>query len=318
MVRRQLPPLSAIRAFEAAGRRLSFTAAARELCLSQSAVSHAIKALEDHLGRPLFRREGNRVALTEVGLSYLAEVSTLLDGLDASTRRVAGRPPDAPFVVHCTPGFAARWLTPRLRRAPGHRRIAITLSEGAPSTDFASNGADVVIQWASDEVPGVVTEPLMQSARYAVAAPEVAARITRPEALLGETLLYAEVADAWAEWFVRAGVAVGALPPGPRLPNCELSLAAAERGQGITLAYDAMARGSLETGALARLFDTEIPAMTIYSVAYPRRHAQCPEIRAFRDWVFAEVAAQGTLADAVGREAWAKTERPRRAAGASR
>ncbi len=293
---RRLPPLPAIRAFEAAARHMSFRAAADELCVTPSAVSHQIRSLEDHIGRSLFIRGGNRIALTETGSAYRAELSPILDALDAVTRRVADTPDDSPITVHCTPGFAARWLVPRLGSAPYGDSIKITVSQGAPNTDFATNGAEIVIQWTAGPVPGAISEPLMESCRYPVASPELVARekLARPEDLLRQTLLQDEVLDAWRRWFDMAGVTGGDAVRGPKLPHCELTLSAAEQSQGVALAYDAMARMGLASGKLVRLFDIVVPPITLYSVAYAERHRRCPQVRAFRDWIFDEVNAEGT------------------------
>jgi LysR family glycine cleavage system transcriptional activator len=252
-----LPPFAAIRAFEAAARHLSFKDAAAEIC-----------------------------ALTEV-----------LDRLDAGTERVAGTGADRPLAVLCTPGFAARWLAPRIARCPEPDRVRVEVSTGAPSTDFAANDADLVIAWGAPAVPGVVVEPLMESSRYPVCSPEFRARtgVSRPEDLLRQTLFHDEVMDAWDKWFALAGVTPPGRSLGPRLPHCELTLTAAEQGQGVALAYDAMARGGLKAGRLVRLFDVTVPPITIYSVAYPVARKRCPRIGAFRDWIFDEVLAEGTL-----------------------
>jgi len=294
---RKLPPFTAIRAFEAAARHLSFKEAAEEIHVTPSAVSHQVRTLEEYLGTALFLREANHIALTRTGREYLRELTVLLDQLDASTRLAAGADPDGPLTVLCTPGFAARWLAPRLAEFPGHDRVEIQISSGAPSTDFARNGADVVIAWGARAAPGVVVEPLMESARYPVCSPVLKTRagLRRPEDLLGVTLFHDEVSDAWDKWFRLAGVPVSEFPRGPRFPHCELVLTAAEQGQGVALAYDAMARGGLREGKLVRLFDLATPPITIYSVAYPETRARCPRIRAFRDWIFDEVITEGTL-----------------------
>ena len=169
---RKLPPFAAVRAFEAAARLGSVKEASEELCLTASAVSHQIRALEEYLDTSVFRRSGNRIELTLTGRAYAGKLSTLLDAFEESTRSVkeGGR---RPFRVHCTPGFAARWLVPRLDRLAFGDRVRVSVSNGAPSTDFAKNGADVVIQWADAQVLSVVTEPLMQSARYPVVSPSL-------------------------------------------------------------------------------------------------------------------------------------------------
>lgn len=293
---RKFPPFAAIRAFEAAARHLSFKEAAAEIHVTPSAISHQIRTLEKFLGAALFLREANHTELTSTGRKYLGELTGLLDQLDASTRAVTRANPDEPLTVLCTPGFAARWLAPRLAGCPGNDRIEILVSTGAPSTDFARNSAEVVIAWCAARVPGVIVEPLMESVRYPVCSPKLRARagLSRPTDLLGVPLLHDEVLDAWDKWFQLAGVPIPELPRGPRLPHCELTLSAAEQGQGVALAYDAMARGALRDGRLVRLFDIATPPTTIYSVAYPETRARCPRIRVFRNWIFDEVIAEGT------------------------
>ncbi len=298
---RKLPPFAAVKAFEATARHLSVKDAADELCLSPSAVSHQIKALEDYFDTALFERHGNRLALTLTGRAYAGKMTALLDAFDDSTRRVreAGH---RPFRVISTPGFAARWLVPRLDRLSFGNRVRLRVSVGAPDTDFASNDADLVIQWADDPVPGVVTEPLMESARYPVISPELKARtkVREPADLCRQTLMHDETMDAWGEWFAAAGIEPPVFPCGPTFPNCELATTAAERGQGVSLAYDAVVRGTLAEGRLVRLFDTIVMPFVIYSVAYPEARADDPMIREFSSWIHAEAASEGVTPKAPG------------------
>ena len=291
---RNFPPFAAVRAFEAAARKGSMKDAADELCLTASAVSHQIRALETYLDTALFTRSGNRVELTLTGRAYARKLTTLLDLFDETTRTVkeAGR---KPFRVHCTPGFAARWLVPRLGHLAFGDRVRISVSNGAPSTDFAANGADVVIQWADAHIPEVVTEPLMQSARYPVVSPALKEReaLREPQDLRRAILMHDETMDAWEEWFEAAGVNPPAFPRGPMFPNCELATTAAEMGQGVALAYDAVVRGTLVNGTLVRLFDKVTMPFVIYSVAYPITRKNDPMVREFSDWLHAQVRADG-------------------------
>ena len=294
---RKLPPFAAIRAFEATAWHLSFKEAAAEIHVTPSAISHQVRTLEDFIGAAMFLREANHIELTRTGRNYLAELTGLLDQLDASTKRAAGTDPESPLTVLCTPGFAARWLAPRLARCPGNDQVEILISSVQPSTDFARNSANVVISWGSTPVPDVAVEPLMESVRYPVCSPDFKTRagLRHPEDLLGVTLFHDEVSDAWDQWFRLAGIPVPESPRGPRFPHCELVLTAAEQGQGVALAYDAMARRALREGKLVRLFDLATPPITLYSVAYPETWAHYPRIQAFRDWIFDEVIAEGTL-----------------------
>jgi len=265
---RKLPPFAAVRAFEATARHLGVKRAADELCLSASAVSHQIRALEEYFDTALFERQGNRLQLTLTGRAYAGKMTALLDAFDETTRgvREAGH---RPFRVISTPGFAARWLVPRLDRLSFGNRVRLRVSVGAPDTDFSSNDADLVIQWADDPIPGVVTEPLMESSRYPVIHPDLQERenVRAPEDLKRLSLMHDETMDAWSEWFAAAGIDPPVFPRGPTFPNCELATTAAERGQGVSLAYDAVVRGTLAEGRLVRLFDTVVLPFVIYSVA---------------------------------------------------
>lgn len=292
---RKLPPFAAVRAFEAAARHGSFKIAADELCLSPSAVSHQVRSLEEYLDTKLFERDGNRLRLTLTGQTYAPRLTHLLDAFEASTARVSPSD-DRQLRVLTTPGFAARWMVPRLDRLPFGRQIRLRVSEGAPCTDFATNDADVVIHWGDEPVDGVRVEPLMQSARYPVAHPDYAAReaIEHPSDLLRATLMHDEVMDAWAEWFRIAGVVPPQMPLGPTFPNCEFATTAAEQGQGVSLAYDAVVRDTVASGRLVRLFDHVTMPIVIYSVAYPLHRADDPMIRSFADWIHGESLAHGS------------------------
>jgi LysR family glycine cleavage system transcriptional activator len=295
--RRVIPPLPALRAFEAAARRLSFSEAAQDLCLTPSAISHQVKSLEDLLGSVLFERLPHGLKLTDAGQSYLQDLTPILDALDASTRRITRGITAGRLRVLSTPGFAARWLIPRLHRFSHRDQIAVSVSQGAPCTDFSRNNADVVIHWGDTLVDGVLVAPMMQSGRYPVANAELVERdgLKTPGDLLASTLLHDEVDDGWEDWFTKAGVKPNGLPKGPMLAHCELTLTAAEQQQGVALAYDAMDRNTVETGKLIRLFDIETPARTIYSFAHAESRRRCPDINRFRAWLFEEVEAQGLL-----------------------
>lgn len=289
---RQLPPFAAVRAFEAAARLMSFKDAADELCLSPSAVSHQVRALEAYLDTKLFERRGNMMHLTLTGQGYADRLSGLLDGIDGATRGARAGAQDVVLRVLCTPGFAARWMVPRMGRFDHADRLRLRVSVGAPSTDFATNDADVVIHWADAPVDGVLVEPLMSSARYPVIRPDLKARlgIDTPGDLARATLMHDETMDMWAEWFELAGHRPPQMPAGPEFPNCELATTAAEQGAGVALAYDMMVRGTVASGRLVRLFDTVTMPFVIYSVACAEERADEPLIAAFRAWAHAEVA----------------------------
>ena len=297
---RRLPPFAAVRAFEAVARHLSVKGAADELCLSPSAVSHQIRALEGYLDTALFERRGGRLRPTLTGRAYAGKLTALLDAFDESTRQVreAGHRPFRVIATHC---FAARWLVPRLDRLSFGDRVRLRVSDdGLPDTDFASNEADLVIQWADDPVPGVVTEPLMVSGRYPVMSPELKARenVRVPEDLLRLTLIHYDTMDGWDEWFRTAGIEPPVFPRGPSFAHCELAVTAAERGQGVSISFDSLVRGAIAEGRLVRLFDTTIALpFAIYSVAYAEARRDDPMIREFSRWIHAEAAREGVAPD---------------------
>lgn len=291
---RKLPPFAAVRAFEAAARHFSYTRAAEELCLSPSAVSHQVRALEEFLDTKLFERRNNKMRLTQTGKAYSGKLTTLLDMFEADTSDIL-EPVNQSLRVLCTPGFAARWLVPRLDRFTAPSAIRLRVSVGAPSTDFHTNDADVVIGWADDPVAGAEVIPLMRSGRYPVAAPCFVRdhRIETPEDLRRVTLMHDETMDQWAEWFAAAGVQPPDFPNGPAFPNCELATSGVEQGLGVSLAYDIMVRDTVASGRLVRLFDTVTVPFVIYSFVCQRSRASDPLIAAFRAFVFDEVKRSG-------------------------
>ena len=292
-MRRRLPQLSAISGFEAAARHSSFKRAADELDLTQSAVSHQVKSLEDFLGVALFERSGNKLALTRQGRDYLDDVVAGLGRLEAATDRLSSAGRSATLAVRGTPAFMARWLTPRLERfrqvAPG---IELELTTGLPPTDFSSREVDVIVHWGEAPVPGVRIDPFLSSGRFPVASPDLVRRFgpfRRPADLAGATLLHDLVGDAWPAWLEGQGAAGFAEAKGPRFEHCELTLGAAERGQGIALAYGALIERELAAGTLVRLFAAATEPVLIYSLACLEGRAEEPKIAAFRDWIMTEV-----------------------------
>lgn len=299
MPKRDLPPFSAVRAFEAAARHLSFKRAADELCLSPSAISHQVRGLETYLATTLFHREGNRLTLSLTGAAYAGRITDLLDGIAASTAQVRGVAPNTLRIL-ATPGFAARWLVPRLPRFAHAKAVRLRLAPAAPSTDFFSNDADVVIQWRDRETRDVTVWPFLSSSRYPAAAPGFAERegIARPYDLLGTTLFRDETDDEWEAWFNACGVLDPPRAEGPIYPNCEYATTAAEAGLGVVMAYDAVVRSTLKAGRLVRLFDRDLAPATIYGIACAASRRNEPLIRDLRRWLMNESLRDGTLPDA--------------------
>lgn len=295
MTPKRLPPFSALRAFEAAARHMSFKAAAEELCVTPSAISHQVKTLEEHLGQPVFIRAANRLVLTRAGQAFGQALSGIMNDLFAVTGAASEGAGTRPFRVVATAAFNARWLVPRLDRCPLRDTISLRNASGAPSTDFATNDADLIVHWGDSPIPGAHVHPMLKTGRYPVACPEIAKRIETPRDLLREWLLRDQVMDGWAGWFRLAGLEMPEGGPGGSFnAHCEINMTAAERGQGVSLAWDAIVRSTLVEGRLVRLFDLETAPVTIYSVAYPEARETDPRIAAMRDWLLHESASDGT------------------------
>lgn len=290
---RNLPPFSSIRAFEAAARHLSFKDAAEELHVSDSAISHQIRNLEDFLHAPLFMRKPHGVALTRRGEEYLSQLTIVLDRLDASTEQARGSGLSGPLKVQTTPAFAARWLVPRIRafnqRYPDIE-LHITTSLAPPN--FSCGDIDVVVQYGVQPVSGLTVEPFLHSARSPVASPELLRQgmpLREPADLRHYTLLRDMVTDDWPTWFERASATPVNLPNGPRFEHCNLTLGAAEQGQGVALGFLALAETALAAGTLVRLFDAQTLPKVIYSIVFPTEWKTYGKVAAFRDWLLDQV-----------------------------
>lgn len=292
--KRRLPPLAALRVFESAARNESFTAAAEELNVTQSAVSHQVKRFEQFFGKQLFLRSPRGIALTSAGRTYQRELTDLLNRLDSCTQRLAY--PDQPELlqIRATPAFTTRWLLPRMHRfSARHPELDYEVTVGMPPTDLSQSDVDVYIHWDTQPVPDACVEPFFESARTPVASRDflrAAPPLRKPSDLLGVTLLHDKVEDGWSAWFESCGVTPPAAWRGPRFAHCELAMVAAETGQGVALAYISLVERELASGQLIRLFDQETLGEVIYSLAYRESDAREPRIRAFRDWLFEEVA----------------------------
>lgn len=291
-MKRRLPPFPALRAFEAAARLGSFKAAAEELCVTTSAISHQVRTLESYLHRAMFDRSPGAVRLTAQGRDYLGRVGPILDQLDASTRLVAGETCEGPLNLQMTEAFMRRWLVPRMHRfVARHPGMDLRMECWLPPVHFAGGHPDIIVCWGDDQVPGVDVKPLLGSTRIPLCSPAYLRDnpdLHAPRDLLRKTLLRDAVADGWQEWFGLFGLADACPAGGPVFAHCELSLGAAEAGLGVTLAYDAILAETLARGTLVAPFAAASPIRTIYAVACEESRAEDARIVAFRDWLFEE------------------------------
>ena len=301
---RRLPPLNALRAFEAAARHLSFTRAAAELHVTQTAISHQIKALEERLGVRLFRRLPRGLLLTEAAQRLLPPVRDAFDQIAAATERLAVSGSGATLTVSVLPSFAAKWLVPRLGRfRAAHPDLDLRISSSSELVDFARDDVDVGIRMGSGVYPGLRVERLFGEALVPVCSPvlrEGPHPLRRPEDLARHVLLHDEDYAGWELWLRLAGVPGVPARRGPVFTDSGVVVQAAAEGQGVALARRVLAAGDLAAGRLIQPFDVSIPHDLAYYLVCPEATAEQPKIAAFRDWLLAESRAQARADEAAG------------------
>jgi len=290
---RRLPPLNALKAFEAAARSESFTRAADELNVTQGAVSHQVKALEETLGLKLFNRERQRLIITEAGREYLAVVRDALDRIALGTERLLQRQSSGVLTVSTSPDFAAKWLVIRLGRfVEAHPDIDLRVSATTHHVDFAREDVDVAIRHGDGNWPGLDVTKLYSERLFPVCSPKLVSgrnRITTASDLLKFPLLRLEDGRNWKRLFEAAGV-TAAVAPGPVLNRASMLIDAAIDGQGIALARTALAAWDLINGRLVRPIDASLRLSNTYWIVCPKVNAALPKIASFRKWLLAEAA----------------------------
>jgi LysR family glycine cleavage system transcriptional activator len=290
-----LPPLAAIRCFEAAARHQSFTRAAKELAMTQAAVSYQIKILEDRLGAPLFVRGPRGVTLTETGRQLAPGVTEAFGTLRAAFRDVRDEAADV-LTVTALGTFANNWLVPRLGAFQlAHPQIAVRLEASNAIIDFAREDVDVGIRSGTGNWPGLAAHALFPIAYTPMLSPKLLDRVgtlTAPADLLALTLIDPED-PWWPDWFVAAGVPAPDLSrtTGIRVLSQYLAGRAAVAGQGVAILTPAFFGEELTDGRLQQPFPLvrKTPGSGFWLV-YPEARGRSPKIRAFRDWILSEVA----------------------------
>jgi LysR family transcriptional regulator, glycine cleavage system transcriptional activator len=309
---RPLPPLNALRAFEAIARHLSFTKAADELHVTPAALSHQIRGLEEQLGVSLFHRRTRSIELTEAG-------RLLYPGLHAgfeSIRHAVGRLDRARdgriLVVSATPGFTAKWLVPRLWRfLTAHPDIDARISASMSLADFNTDGVDIAIRLSDGIDASLHSEELFEDSVLPVCGPPLVEQGLRGvEDLARFTLIHydipmsAHAPPQWADWLKVAGAQKVDASRGLRLNVADHVLDAAVAGVGVALSLKLIASDDVHSGRLVTPFGPELPVpRNTYYFVCPKGHETRPAVRAFHDWLFAEMAATKAHWAALARKA---------------
>ena len=297
---RRLPPLGALRAFEAAARHESFAKAADELAVTPAAISQQVRQLEADLGITLFRRLPRGLVLTAAGRSALPEFAQAFAHLSRAVEGLRGGSLVGPLVVSVIPSFAGRWLVPRLGRfVAAYPEIEITVRSELRSVDFTREDVDVGIRYGKGIYPGLSTRPLLTERVFPVCAPSLLAG-EHPLRLLDDlrhhTLLHDRQLSSdepslhWRTWLRDFGVEGWDRERGPGFTDSLMMLAACERGLGVALGRGGLCSDELANGRLVRPFPESRAADYAYFAVTPEGHAEAPRVRAFLAWLDDEAA----------------------------
>ena len=296
-----LPPLSALRAFEAAARLKSFSKAAEELNVTPAAISHQIHALEEDLGVQLFRRLNRAVELTASARVLLPGLSDAFAGIQASVRRLRAHNDTGTLTVTASPSIAAKWLVLRLHRfQERHPEIDVRISTSDDVVDLTRGDFDLAIRYGTGRYPGLTVELLMQNEVFPACSPqllEAGPALRTPEDLRHHALIHDQAVDrdplapTWAMWLKAAGVTGVPSTAGLTFSNMYMALDAAIAGHGVVLAYSTIAAADLAARRLIRLFSLALPDLFAYYIVTAPGALERPKVRAFRDWLRREADA---------------------------
>ena len=302
----RLPPLNALRVFEAAARHLSFKEAANELSITQAAVSHQVKSLEEYLGVELFRRSGRGVQLTEAARAAMPRLREGFDAIAAAVEQIRERGEETDLAITAPPVFTARWLMPRLAdfskrnpkievRVVGSSKMvdagALDTAVMAGTLDLRDDTSGVEIHLGLGEYPGYRSDRLFGVTMVVVASPELGS-LKKPEDLAQHMLLHDDAMDlvahgnAWQKWLEAAGVAERVdAAHGPHFSSNILSLEAASQKLGAALALRPLVNDDIASGRLVAPFATEMKPVGAYYLVCPEVIADRPAVATFRQWL---------------------------------
>ncbi|MGB0894751.1 MAG: transcriptional regulator GcvA [Parashewanella sp.] len=286
---RRLPPLNAVKAFEAAARHLSFTRAAEELFVTQAAVSHQIKALEEYLGLKLFRRKNRALLLTEEGQSYFLDIKDIFVQIAESTERLLARSATGSLTVSMSPSFAIQWLVPRLAKfSEQNPDIDVRIKAVDSEDDHLTDDVDVAIYYGEGNWPNLRLDKLRNEVLIPVCSPLLLTGpkpLNKPEDLKQHTLLHDMGRHDWKAWFKKCGVSGINVNQGPIFSHSSLVLQAAVHGQGIALGYSVLATPDIKAGRLVIPFQEVLVSPNAYYLVCDNSQAELGKIAAFREWM---------------------------------
>lgn len=290
---RKLPPLNALKAFEAAARNLSFTRAADELFVTQAAVSHQVKALEDFLGVKLFLRRNRALLLTAEGQTYYLELKEIFDHILQATERLKNATSRGQLTISLPPSFAILWFVPRLSRfRDTYPDIDVRIRAVDEVDGSLTEDVDVAIYYGAGKWPGLKAYKLHNEYLIPVCSPLLLngnKPLREPRDLLNHTLLHDETRNAWKDWFRLVGIDKDKGDNGPIFSHSNLALKAAVYGQGIALANNVLVKQEIEAGHLIQIFPDVLPRTKSFYLVCRESQADIGKIATFRNWLLSVV-----------------------------
>tara|TARA_R110002049_G_scaffold29972_3_gene102057 strand:- start:5977 stop:6909 length:933 start_codon:yes stop_codon:yes gene_type:complete len=298
----RLPPLTALRAFDAAARHMSFAKAADELNVTPAALSFQIKSLEDHLGAPLFHRLNRAVTLTDAGQALAPGAVDAFQTLATAWRAAQRLQDNTTLTVTAGPAFTAKWLAPRLYEfAQAHPEIELRFSAALKMMDFARDNIDVAIRFGVGPDPGLYSLPLADEWVVPVMTPELARRYPTPQSLQDavlisdESIAFLDPPVDWPAWF-RAMKLPEPTRFGPKFSQADHAIDAAQTGVGVVLGRRALVIKDLADGRLVAPFPLALPTGARFRFICPEGMEDRPQIAAFRAWILSEIAKTAPIA----------------------
>lgn len=306
---RSLPALSALLAFEAVARRLSFSRAAEELHVTPGAVSQQVRALEQRIGEALFMRTRRSVALTSAARVMLPDVQSALQLLARATEERVPAPKGRTVSISVAPSFASKWLLPRLSLfTEKHPEIDLRISATVSLAEFGREGTDLAIRFGRGNYPDLQSEKLFSESLTPLCSPRLrsARGLRRPADLQHVRLLHdtsvpgAGEPNPWARWLQAAGARDVPADSGLSFTLAEHALQAAIDGAGVVLGRLGLAEGDIEAGRLVRPFKLALTLDVGYFLVMPRRRRERPEIQCFREWIKEAVSRTAVAREKAG------------------
>jgi LysR family glycine cleavage system transcriptional activator len=290
---RRLPPLNALKAFEAAARQLSFTRAAEELFVTQAAVSHQIKALEEHLGIKLFMRKNRSLLLTEEGQGYFYDIKDIFSQLLEATEKLLAKGAKGALSVSLPPTFAIQWLVPRLNQFSDlHPEIDVRIKAVDQEESSLTDDVDVAIYYGRGNWSNVSADKLHTEYMIPVCSPMLiseAKPLNTLRDLHHHTLLHDMTRETWKDWMKSAGIKGLNVNHGPIFSHSSMVLQAAIHGQGVALGHSVLAKPEIDSGRLICPFNEVLVSKNAYYVVCRESQAELGKISAFRNWMLSMV-----------------------------